>query len=126
MKTAILLFVVIFGCMAPTYSQINLHRKTDATHEPFQNKSIDDFGNYNFDKFNGFLSDRAPDIFDIKPKRLAPRRPAPSQYTEQRYSRNTMPCVHPKSGDRMPCLKPTGAFPMRVFKPKDVIWGILW
>jgi hypothetical protein len=129
MKITVLLFAVIFGYITPTYSQLNRHRKTDATSEQFQNKKNDDFGNYKFDKFgkdkfdkySDFLSDRARDSFN-----MLPTRPAPSKFTEETYSRNKMPCVHPKSGDNMPCIKPTGNFPMRVFKPKDVIWGILW
>ena len=128
MKTTILLFAVIFGYITPTYSQLNRHRRTDATSEQFQNKKNDDFGNYSFDKFGNykfdkfseFLSKRADDSFN-----MSPTRPAPSQFTEI-YSRDKMPCFHPKSGDEMPCFKPTDTFPMRVFKPKDVIWGILW
>ena len=121
MKTTILLFALIFGFIVPTYSQLNRHRKTDAT-EQLQNKKNDDFGNYKFlDKFNGSLSDRPRDSFH-----MSPFKPAPSKFTEQIYSRDAMPCFHPKSGDAMPCFKPTGIFPMRVFKPKDVIWGILW
>jgi len=122
MKTTILLFVLIFGYITPTYSQLNHHRKTDVTAEQFQNKKNDDFGNYKFfDKFNGAWSDRALDSF-----KMLPVRPAPSKFTEKIYSRNTMPCFHPKSGDVMPCFKPKGIFPMRVFKPENVIWGILW
>jgi hypothetical protein len=127
MKTTILLFAVIFGYITPTYSQLNRHRETDATTEQFQNKKSDDFGNYKFvnfsnykvDKFNDFLSNRSRDIFNT-----SPTRPAPSQFTEI-YSRDKMPCFHPKSGDRMPCIKSTVTFPMRVFKDKNVIWGIL-
>ena len=60
MKTTILLFALIFGYITPTYSQLNRHRKTDATPEQFQNKKNDDFGNYKFvDKFSDSLSDRA-------------------------------------------------------------------
>ena len=122
MKTTILLFALIFGYITPTYSQLNRHRKTDATPEQFQNKKNDDFGNYMFlDKFSGSLSDRARDNFN-----MSPTRPAPSKFTEEIYSGDNMPCLHPKSGDDMPCFKPKGIFPMRVFKPKNVIWGILW
>ena len=122
MKTTILLFALIFGYITPTYSQLNRHRKTDAATEQFQNKKSDDFGNYKFaDKFSGSLSDRARDSFN-----MSPLRPAPSKSIEEIYSGDNMPCFHPKSGDDMPCLKPTGIFPMRVFKPKNVIWGILW
>jgi hypothetical protein len=122
MKTTILLFALIFGYITPTYSQLNRHRKTDAT-EQFQNKKNDDFGNYKFFyKFSGSLSNWAPDSFNMSPKR-----PAPSKFTEEIYSGDDkMPCFHPKSGDDMPCFKPEGIFPMRVFKPKNVIWGILW
>ncbi|WP_276371893.1 hypothetical protein [Chryseolinea sp. H1M3-3] len=129
MKTTVLLFAVIFGYITPTYSQLNRHRKTDTTSEQFQNKKNDDFSNYKFDdfsrykfdKFSDFLSNRAHDRFN-----RSPTRPAPSKSTEEIYSGDNMPCLHPKSGDNMPCFKPTGTFPMRVFKPKNVIWGILW
>ena len=60
MKTTILLLVLIFGYITPTYSQLNRHRKMDATSEQFQNKKNDDFVNYKyFDKFSGAWSDRA-------------------------------------------------------------------
>jgi hypothetical protein len=121
MKTVILLFAVIFGYITPTYSQLNRHRKADAAGERFQNKKNDDFGNYKFDKFSGSLTDGTRDSFN-----MWPARPAPNKFTEEIYSGNKMPCVHPKSGDRMPCFKPADTFPMRVFKPKNVIWGILW
>jgi hypothetical protein len=129
MKTVILLFVVIFGCITPTYSQLNRHRETDAKSEQFQNKKNDDFsnyrfdkfGNYNFDRFSIFLENWDPDSFN-----MLPTRPAPRKSTGEIYSGSTMPCLHPKSGENMPCFKPTGTFHMNVFKPKDVIWGILW
>jgi len=122
MKTTILLFALIFGYITPTYSQLNRHRKTDATSEQFQNKKNDDFGNYQFgDKFSGAWSERGLDSFT-----MSPIRPAPNKFTEKIYSQDNMPCFHPKSGDDMPCFKPKGIFPMRVFKPKNVIWGILW
>lgn len=121
MKTTILLFAVIFGYITPTYSQLNSHRKLDATSEQFRNKKNDDFGNYKFDKFSGFLSGRTRDIFN-----MSPTRPAPTKSTTEIYSGDKMPCFHPKSGDKMPCYKPTDTFHMRVFKPKDVIWGILF
>ena len=127
MKTTILLFAVIFGYITPTYSQLNRHRKIDRTSEQFQNKKSDDFGKYEFDifskfdRFSGALSDKAGDSFN-----MLPTRPAPSTFRAEIYSVDNMPCFHPKSGDRMPCLKPTGTFHMRVFKPKNVIWGILW
>jgi hypothetical protein len=121
MKTAILIVAVIFGYIAPSYSQLNSHRKIDSTSKHFQNKKNDDFGNYKFDQFSGFMTYRARDSFN-----MWPTRPEPSKFTKEIYSGNKMPCIHPKSGDRMPCLKPTGAFPMRVLKPKDSIWGILW
>ena len=122
MKTAILLFALIFGYLTPTYSQLNPHRKTDTTTEQSQNKRKDDFGNYKFDeKYSGAWSGRALDSFT-----LLPVRPAPGKFTEEIHSRYNMPCLQPKSGDDMPCFKPKGIFPMRVFKPKNVIWGILW
>src|SRR5688500_29673 len=121
MKTAILLFAVIVGYITPTYSQLNRHRKADATSEQFQNKGNYYFGNYKFDKFSGSLRDWARDGSN-----MLPTRPKPSELTEEIYSGDNMPCFHPKSGESIPCLKPTGTFPMRVFKPKNVIWGILW
>jgi hypothetical protein len=120
MKTTILLLAVTLGYVTPTYSQLNRHRKMGVTSEQLHNKKNADFGIYKFDKFNGFLGDRG-DSFN-----MSPIRPAPSNFTKEIYSGDNMPCVHPKSGDEMPCIKPTGTFPMRVFKPKDVIWGILW
>ena len=121
MKTTILLFAVIFGYITPTYSQLNHHRKTDATGEQFQNKKNDGFGDYKFDKFSGSLNEPAHDYFNTLQKG-----PSPSKFTNEIYSGDNMPCFHPKSGDNMPCSKPAGTFPMRVFKPKNVIWGILW
>jgi hypothetical protein len=122
MKTTILLLVLIFGYITPTFSQLNRHRKMDAASEQFQNKKNDDFGNYKFgDKFSGAWSHRGLDSFN-----MSPIRPAPGKFAEEIYSQDNMPCFHPKSGDDMPCLKPKGVFPMRVFKPKNVIWGILW
>jgi len=122
MKTTILLFVLIFGYITPTYSQLNRHRNTDATNGQFQNKKNDDFSNYKFfEKFSDSLSDWSYDSFN-----MSPGRPAPGKFTKEIYSRDAMPCFHPKSGDAIPCLKPTGTFHMRVFKPKNVIWGILW
>jgi hypothetical protein len=129
MKTTILLFAVIFGCIAPTYSQLNRHRKGGTTSElfqkktsePFQNKKNYDFGNYNFDKFNGRLSYGTSYSLDI-----SPTRPAPNQHPAEIHSRYKMPCLHPKSGDQMPWCKPTGTFHMRVFKTNDVNWGILY
>jgi hypothetical protein len=129
MKTTILLFAVIFGYITPTYSQLNRQPETDATSEQFQNKNNDDFGSYKFDKFSDykfdkfsdFLSKREHDIF-----KMSPTRPAPGSSQRKNIQRNNMPCFHPKSGDKMPCFEPRGTFHMRVVKPKDVIWGILW
>jgi hypothetical protein len=121
-KTTIILFVLICGFITPTYSQVNIHRKTDATSEQAQNKKNDDFSNYtSADKFVGPLSNWSVYSFN-----MLPIGPAPIKHTEQISSGYKMPCVQPKTGEDMPCLKPTGTFPMRVFKPKDVIWGILW
>ena len=93
----------------------------DTTSDQFQNKKNYDFGNYKFDKFSGSLNDWTRDSFN-----MLPTRPAPSKFTEEIYSEDNMPCFHPKTGDNMPCLRPAGTFPMRVFKPKNVTWGILW
>jgi hypothetical protein len=118
MKTNILLLALVFGCMIPTYSQLNLHRKLDAAPEQLQNKKNSDFDKYNFvDKFGAPLSN---------PAEMSPMIPGQNKFSDKIQSRNAMPCFHPKSGDKMPCLNPSGNFPMRVFKPKDVTWGILW
>jgi hypothetical protein len=129
MKTTILLFAVFFGYIIPTYSQLNRHRKTDTTSEQFQtrknydflNYKVDKFSDYEFDKFNDFLSNRERDIFN-----MSPARPAPSSSQGKYIQRSNMPCFHPKSGDKMPCSEPMDTFHMRVFKPTDTIWGILW
>jgi hypothetical protein len=129
MKTTILLFVVIFGCITPTYSQLNRHRKTDTTSEHFQNRKnydflnykFDKFYNYQFDKFSDFLGNMEHDIFN-----MSPARSAPSSSRSKYIQRNGMPCFHPKSGEKMPCFEPMGTFHMSVFKPTDTIWGILW
>jgi len=128
MKT-ILLSAIILGYITPTYSQVNQHRETGAPREPFQNNTNFDFGNelfdksgnYKFDIFNNFLSTRERDTLN-----WLPMRPIPGKSVVVIYSGNNMPCFHPKSGDNMPCFEPTGTFPMRVFNPKNVIWGILW
>jgi hypothetical protein len=127
MKTPLLLLALIFGYMAPTYPQPSRHLEMDSTSEHFRTKKNDDFGryqfhnfkNYQFDKFTGFLSTR----YNFN---LLPEGPAQGN-SPMKYSRwNNMPCFHPKSGDNMPCLKPTDTFPMRIFNPENVIWGILW
>ena len=123
MKTTILLFALIVGCIIPTYSQLNRHRNVNPAPKQLQHKKDADFNNYKyFEKFRGSSSDKAFDSFN-----MSPVRPAPGKFTDEIYSGNDgMPCLHPKSGDALPCLRPNGTFPMRVFKPKDVIWGILW
>ncbi|MEJ7647060.1 MAG: hypothetical protein WKF87_20850 [Chryseolinea sp.] len=128
MKTTILLFAAVLGYITPTYSQLNRDRE-EVPSELYQNKLNYDFGNVNFDKsgnykfdiFNNFLRTRDRDTLN-----WLPTRPAPGKSVEKIYSGDNMPCFHPKSGDNMPCSEPTGTFPMRVFKPKNVIWGILW
>ena len=85
--------------------------------EQFQNRKKDDSGNFKFDNFSGSLSDTPRGSFNMMPTRLAPGKI---------YSGYNMPCFHPKSGEEMPCLKPKDRFPMRVFNPENVTWGILW
>jgi hypothetical protein len=127
MKTAILLFAVIFGYITPTYSQLNRQRETGPRSDQFQNKMYGDFGtykfdnykidkfsNFNFNKFNDFLSSRERN------------RPAPGNSQNSYIQRNNMRCFHPKSGDKMPCFELTDEFSMRIFKPENVIWGTLW
>jgi len=109
MKTAILLFALVFGWVIPTYSQMNRHRKTDARAEQFsakQNKENDRFGKYKFDdKFPGSWSDRVGDSYS-----MSSVGPARSKNTEEVYS-----------GDNMPCFKPEGMFSMRVYKPDSTV-----
>ena len=138
MKTTILLFALIFGCIIPTYSQINIHRKTDAGTEQFlgkKNKKNDDFGNYKFiDKFRDAWSDRALDSFNMSPIRsgsslnrklrttstLSPApSPGASKFAKEVYSEDDMPCFKPKS-NYIPCFNPKG------LKPESVTWGTLW
>lgn len=129
MKTTILLSAVIFGYIIPTYSQLKRQPETEARSERFQNKKNDDFpdykfdkfGDYKFDEFNDFLSNRERDIFN-----MSPTRPTPNSSQMKYLQRNNMPCFQPKSGHNMPCYEPTGTFHMKVFRPKDVVWGILW
>jgi hypothetical protein len=128
MKTTILLFAVIFGCLTPAYSQLNRHPKASITsellhnklNERLQNKGYDP-GNYKFGKFSDPMSYGTSYSLHIFPTRRAQ-----NKVPEIIYSEEKMPCFHPKSGDQMPCYKPTGTFHMRVFKPNDVIWGILF
>jgi hypothetical protein len=130
MKTTILLFAVIFGCIAPAYSQLNRHRKAGTTSELFENKTSEqfrnkknyDFGHYKFDKLSGRLSYEKSYSLDI----LSTSPPAPNKAPAEIYSKYKMPCFHPKSGDEMPWCKPTGTFHMRIFNPNDVNWGILY
>ena len=129
MKTTVLLFALIFGCIIPTYSQINIHRKTEAGTEQFlrkKNNKNDDFGNYKFiDKFSDAWSDRALDNFDMSPLSVRSRvaRPAPnpraSKFAKEVYSEDDMPCFKPKS-NYIPCFNPKG------LKPESVTWGTLW
>ena len=120
MKTTGLFLALVFGCLSPIYSQLNRHHRGADKSDQLENKEDNDFGNYNFiDKFPGTVETPAPDNFGMS------RRPWPIYNGEIQF-RSNMPCFHPKSGDKMPCLKPEGTFPMRVFKPKDSIWGILW
>src|SRR5687768_6828545 len=121
MKRAILLFAVIFAYITPTYSQLNRQSETGVKSEHFQNKKNHDFRIYKFDKFSDFLSNRGRDIFNI-----SPTTPAPGSSQGRYIQGSNMPCFHPKSGDKMPCLEPNGTFHMRVFKPTDSSWGMLW
>ena len=122
MRTTILLCVLIFGCIIPTYSQVNLHRKTDAETERFLGKKIkmnDDFGKYKFvDKFSDAWSDRALDNYNLSPIRPAPS-PRAGKFAKEVYSEDVMPCLKPKS-NYIPCFNPKG------LKPESVTWGTLW
>jgi hypothetical protein len=134
MKTTILLFALIFGCIIPTYSQINLHRKADASTDQFlgkKNKKNDDFGHYKFvDKFSDTWSDRALDSFNMPPIRsgsslnrkqrtTSTLSPAPSKFAKEVYSEDDMPCFKPKA-NYIPCFNPKG------LKPESITWGTLW
>lgn len=122
MKTTVLLSVLIFGFIKPAFSQLNLHRKAGTIIEKVQIPKNEELNNYNFiGKLSSPWSSRALGSFNMPSKEVLP-----GKLTRQIPSRNAMPCFHPKSGDNIPCLKPDGNFPMRVFKPSDVIWGILW
>ncbi len=126
MKTTILFSALIFGCIIPTYSQINLHRKTNSSAEQFlgkDNKKNYDFSNYKFvDKSSGAWSGRAQDSFNMSPMRPAPSpgaSPRASKFTMEVYSEDAMPCFKPKS-NYIPCFNPKG------LKPESVTWGTLW
>ena len=73
MKTTILLFAVIFGCVAPAFSQLNPHHKTDPDSEQFKNKKYYDFGIYSFDKFSNDYVDKFNDFLSKRER----NRPAP-------------------------------------------------
>jgi hypothetical protein len=125
MKTAILLFALISWCLIPTYSQINIHRKTDTSTDQFLGKKNHDLGNYNFvGKFNDAWSDRALGSFNRSPVSPAPG-PGASKFTKEIYSGDDMPCLQTK-GNYIPCLNPKGISSMRIYKPESVTWGTLW
>jgi hypothetical protein len=121
MKTTVVLFAAIFGFIIPTYSQLNRHRKVDATSGQPQERKTYDFGNYEFDKFTRPWRNLPLDRF-----KMLPIGASSSKLTGEMSSAGKMPCFHPKSGDKMPCFKPADSFPMRVFNPENVIWGMLW
>ena len=127
MRTTVLLFALIFGCMIPTYSQINRHRKIDTRAEQFlvkKNKKSNDFGNYNFVwKFSDVWSNGALDSFNMSP--ISPA-PAPRKFIKEIYSGDDIPCYKPKGNHNTPCYDPEGLFSMRVYKPESVIWGTLY
>lgn len=121
MKKNILLLALLVGYMVPAYSQLNGHRKMEPIPEQFQNRMNSDFANKH--KFN--------DNFSRSWNAWVPGLKTPLSMTGEsdsmkKHSQYHMPCFHPKSGDAMPCYKPTGEFHMRVFKPENVSWGILW
>ena len=124
MKTTTLLFALSVGCLVPAYSQINRQQRIDARTRQYlekENQKNDDFSNYTFvDKFTGAWSVRAPDNFH-----RTPARPGTIKSTKEIFSGDDMPCFEPKGG-YIPCVDPKGLFPMRVYRPESVIWGILW
>jgi len=110
MKTTVLYLALTFGCIIPTFSQLNRNRKAVAPKEQFQfypNKE----GSYWSDdrrtnKFGGSvdvmgsLDDQAWDrsIFSTTGKTIVG--------AEEAYL-----------SDRMPCFKPEGIFSMKVYEP---------
>jgi len=124
MKTTTLIFALSIGCIIPVCSQVNRQQRIDARtrqHVEKQSQKINDFGNYTFvDKFTGAWSVRTPDSFNMTP---AWRSTIKS--TKEVISGDDIPCLEPKGG-YIPCLNPKGLYPMRVYRPESVIWGILW
>ena len=124
MKTTTLLFVLSIGCIIPGYSQINRHQRIDPRTKQSveeQNRKLTDFGNYTFiDKLTGAWSVSTPDRSNMTPAWRGP-----FKSTKEIFSGDDIPCLEPKGG-YIPCLNPEGLFPMRVYRPESVIWGILW
>ena len=124
MKTATLLFALSIGSIIPAYSQVNRQQRIDARTRQYvekQNQKLNDFGNYTFvDKFTGAWSVRAPDNFNMTPAWRGT-----SKSTKEIFSGDDIPCLEPRGG-YIPNLNPKGLFPMRVYRPESVIWGILW
>ncbi|MGC3947087.1 MAG: hypothetical protein QM762_21640 [Chryseolinea sp.] len=124
MKTTTLLFALSVGCILPAYSQVNVHQRIDpSTRQNAErlNQKIGDFGNSMFvDKFTGTWSVRAAANFNMTPAWRGP-----IKITKEIFSGDDMPCLEPKGG-YIPCLNPKGLYPMRVYRPESVIWGILW
>jgi len=123
MKTTILLCALIFGCIIPTYSQINLHHKTNSSTEQLLGKNNIknyDFSNYKFvDKFSDAWSVRAPDSFNMSSRMKSASSRGANKFTKEVYSEDHMPCFKPK-GNYIPCFNPKG------LKPESVTWGTLW
>lgn len=114
MKTAILSFTLILGCIIPTYAQMNRNSKANKVYPTvsfYPNKQKDNLGDY---KFSEGLS------LSLK---------------EEVWSSPDIPTIGTLPGSslkktasayNMPCFKPQGTFSMRIYKPDpNVLYTIL-
>jgi len=109
--------------MIPAFSQVNRHHRIDPKikqHVEKQNQKIFDFGNDTFvGKVTPAWSFGPADNFST------PLRRGTITSAKEIISGDDIPCLEPRGG-YIPCLNPKGSFPMRVYRPESVIWGILW
>jgi hypothetical protein len=107
MKTT-LVFALLFGCVIPTYSQINNKHRTDPKPGQFPKSQFknDYLESFNFaDKFTGPWNDLA--LADVPP---LPSSPELSKTRNGQYS-----------GDHMPCFKPEGIFSAKILRPDSTM-----